>query len=100
MSYMMRWYAITLLSPIPAAFCWYAKGTGAVPLILDIGIIAAFSLSCFAIGFFYVSVKGVLYLLVFAGAAAVLYRGPKQSVLSLLLGFFLSFLFSPFWPFR
>jgi hypothetical protein len=100
MSYMMRWYAITLLSPIPAAFCWYSKGTGAVPLILDIGIIAAFSLSCFAIGFFYVSVKGVLYLLVFTGAAAVLYRGPKQSVLSLLLGFFLSFLFSPFWPFR
>ena len=100
MSYMMRWYAITLLSPIPAAFCWYAKGTGAVPLILDIGIIAAFSLSYFAIGFFYVSVKGVLYLLVFTGAAAVLYRGPKQSVLSLLLGFFLSFLFSPFWPFR
>ena len=100
MSYMMRWYAITLLSPIPAAFCWYAMGTGAVPLILDIGIIAAFSLSCFAIGFFYVSVKGVLYLLVFAGAVAVLYRGLKQSVLSLLLGFFLSFLFSPLWPFR
>ena len=100
MSYMMIWYAITLLSPIPAILCWYAKGAGAVPLVLDIGIIAAFSLSCFAIGFFYVSVKGVLYLLVFAGAAAVLYRGPKQSVLSLLLGFFLSFLFSPFWPFR
>ena len=100
MSYMMRWYAITLLSPIPATLCWYAKGAGVVPLILDIGIIAAFSLSCFAIGFFYVSGKGILYLFVFAGAAAVLYRDPKQSVLSLLIGFSLSFLFSPFWPFH
>ena len=100
MSYMMRWYAITLLSPIPATLCWYAKGAGVVPLILDIGIIAAFSLSCFAIGLFYVSGKGILYLFVFAGAAAVLYRDPKQSVLSLLIGFSLSFLFSPFWPFH
>ena len=100
MSYMMRWYAITLLSPIPAAFCWYAKGAGAVSLVLDIGIIVAFSLSCFAIGFFYFSVKGILYFLVFVGAVAVLYRNPKQSLLSLLLGFSLSFLFSPFWPFR
>lgn len=100
MSYMMRWYAITLLSPIPALLCWYANGSGVIPLILNTGIIAVFSLSCFAIGFFYISFKGALYCLVFAAAVFVLYRNPKRTAFSLLIGFSLSFLFSPFWPFR
>lgn len=100
LSYMLRWYAVTLLSPIPAVLCWYAKGAGTLPLLLDIGIIAVFSLSCFAIGMFYLSGRGILYLFIFVGAVVVLYRDPKQSLVSLLLGFLLSFLFSPFWPFR
>ena len=99
-SYMLLWYGITLLSLFPAAICWYAKGAGALPVILDIGIFAVFSLACFAIGLFYVSLKGVLYLLVFIGAAVALYRDPKQLAVSLPLGFLMSFLLSPFWPFR
>ena len=73
-AYMMIWYGITLLSPLLAILCWYAKGTGVVSIILDIGIIAVFFLSCFSVGFFYADLKGILYLLVFCGAAAVLYR--------------------------
>ncbi len=99
-SYMMIWYGITLLSPLPAVLCWYAKGSGTAAVILDIGIFAVFFLSCFSIGFFYVGLKGVLYLLVFAGAAAVLYRDPKQMLVSLPAGFLLSFLLSPAWPFK
>ena len=99
-SYMMIWYGITLLSPILAVFCWYAKGTGTVPVIIDIAIIAVFSLSCFAIGLFYISFRGALYSLVFAGAVAVLYRTPKQLLISLPVGFLLSFLISPIWPFH
>ena len=99
-SYMMIWYGITLISPFLAVFCWYTKGKGAVPVIIDIAIIAVFSLSCFALGMFYVSQRGVLYLLVFAAAVVVLYRDPKQLLISLPAGFLLSFLFSPFWPYR
>lgn len=99
-SYMMIWYGITLLSPILAALCWYAKGAGTVPVIIDTAIIAVFSLSCFAIGLFYVSFKGVLYFLVFAGAVVVLYRDPKQLLVSLPVGFLLSFPISPIWPWR
>ena len=99
-SYMMIWYGITLLSPLLAVLCWYAKGTGTVPVILDIAIIAVFSLSCFSIGLFYISYRGVLYLLVFAGAVVVLYRNPKQLLISLPIGFLLSFLISPIWPYR
>ncbi len=99
-SYMMIWYGITLLSPMLAVLCWYAKGMGTVPVIIDIAIIAVFSLSCFAIGLFYISFRGVLYFMVFAGAVAVLYRNPKQLLISLPVGFLLSFLISPIWPYR
>ena len=97
---MMIWYGITLLSPILAALCWYAKGKGTVPVIIDTAIIAVFSLFCFAIGLFYISFKGVLYFLVFAGAVVVLYRDPKQLLVSLPVGFLLSFPISPIWPWR
>ena len=100
LSYMMIWYAITLLSPFLAMLCWYAKGNGAVSVVLDILIIAVFSLYCFSIGLFYFSLRGILYLFVFFGAIAVLYRNPKQILISLPVGFLLSFLISPIWPYR
>ena len=99
-SYMMIWYGITLFSPLLAILCWYAKGKGLIPVILDVGIIAVFSLYCFSIGLFYISLKGVLYLLVFIAAVVVLYRDPKQLIVSLPVGFLLSFLLSPIWPYR
>ena len=99
-SYMMIWYGITLLSPLFAVICWYAKGAGTLPVIIDIAIIAVFSLSCFSIGWIYISPRSILYLLVFAGAIAVLYRDPKQLLVSLPIGFLLSFPISPIWPYR
>lgn len=99
-SYMTIWYAITLLSPLLAVFCWYAKGSGPVALLLDTGILAVFALACFSVGIVYISFRGVLYLLVFLGAAAALYRDPKQILISLVGGSLLAFLLSPLWPFR
>lgn len=98
-SYMMLWYGITILSPLLAAFCWYARGTGAAAIILDIGIMSIFTVSCFAIGFIYINVKGILYVLVYVAAAAILYTSPRQLLIMLPLGFFLSFLVHPIWPF-
>jgi hypothetical protein len=97
-SYMRIWYAITLVSPVLAALCWYARGTGAAALVLDVGILACFWVACFAIGFLYVDCRGILYLLTFIGAAAALYRSPKQLALTLAAGFLLALLISPLWP--
>lgn len=99
-SYMMMWYAITLLSPLLAVLCWYAKGIGPVSILLDIGVVSIFFLSCFSIGFFYMDLKGVLYLLTFCGAVAALYRNPKQLVISLAVGILLAFLLNPVWPYH
>ena len=98
--YMLLWYGLTLLSPLAAVLCWYARGSGAVPIVLDIGIIAVFALSCFALGLVYISLKGWLYLLVFVGAVAALYRSPKQLAVSLPAGLLLAFALSPVWPFQ
>ena len=99
-SYMVIWYAITLVSPVLAALCWYVKGKGTIPIFLDIGIMAVFTLSCFSLGFFYVDLRGILYLLVFIGAAAILYRNPKQTAISISAGFLVALLLNPLWPFK
>ena len=99
-SYMMIWYAITLISPVLAVLCWYAKGKGIIPILLDAGIMAFFTLASFSIGFIYIDFRGTLYLLVFIGAAAIIYRNPKQTAISLSAGFLMAFLLNPIWPFK
>ena len=95
-SYMMIWYGITLISPLLAILCWYAKGEGIVALILDIGIIATFTISCFAVGLIYIDLKGILYSIVFSIALITLYRSPRQLIIALLLGILLAFPLSSF----
>lgn len=99
-SYMMIWYGITLFSPVLAVLCWYAKGEGVVSIILDIGIFAVFTLSCFSVGIIYVYINGILNLLVFAIVIIVMYNSPKQLAISLPIGLLLSFLLSPIWPYK
>lgn len=100
LSYVVIWYAIALVSPVLAALCWYAKGKGIIPILLDTGIMTVFFLSCFSLGFLYVDLRGILYLLVFIGAAAIIYRNPKQTAISLSAGFLMAFLLNPIWPFK
>ena len=99
-SYMMIWYAITLISPALAVLCWYAKGQGIIPLLIDTGIMAVFTLACFSIGIIYIDFRGILYLLVYIAAVAILYRNPKQTAISLSAGFLMAFLLNPLWPFK
>lgn len=99
-SYMMIWYAVTALSPLLAAACWYAKGKGAISTVLSAEIIAVLFLSCFSIGFFYIDLKGILYLIVFCVGAAVIYNNPKQFFISLPAGIITAFIINPIWPFR
>ena len=98
-TYMLLWYALTLASPVLAVLCWYAKGRGPAALLLDIGVISVMALSCFSLGWLYVGFRGALYVLVFAGAAAALYRSPKQALIALPAGFLLAFPLSRIWPF-
>ena len=99
-SYMMIWYGITLVSPVLAVLCWYAKGKGKAAVVLSSLIMAVFTLSCFNIGWIYLSLRGIPYTLTFIAAAAVLYRSAKQTAVSVPVGFLLAFLLLPLYPFR
>ena len=98
-SYMMIWYGITILSPLLAVLCWYAKGRGPIPVLIDIGTLAVFFLSCFSIGLFYLDFRGILYGIVFLLSVLILYRDPKQITVSLAAGLLLAFPASRLWPY-
>jgi len=99
-SYMMIWYGLTVVSPLLAVLCWYAKGKGIPAVVISCLIMAVFTLSCFSLGWIYLSPRGILYILTFIAAAAVLYRSPKQTAISLPAGLVLAFLLLPLYPFR
>ena len=69
-------------------------------MVLSSLIMAVFTLSCFNIGWIYLSLRGILYTLTFIAAAAVLYRSVKQTAVSVPAGFLLAFLLLPLYPFR
>ena len=49
---------------------------------------------------FYIILKGILYLPVFCGAVASLYRNYRQILISLPIGIFLAFPANPIWPYK
>ena len=98
-AYMLIWYAITLLSPLFAAACWYAKGAKPVNVALCCLILAVMSMSCFSVGPVYFYFNGVINALLFAAAAIILYKSPKQSAISTVCGIVLSMFLMPLLPF-
>ena len=88
--YMMIWYGFTLLSPILAFVCWYGKGETIISVIIDVLILAVMMSACFAIGFLYFAVTRIINVIIFIGAAVILYSKPKQTIISLFGAFVLS----------
>ena len=92
-SYMMIWYGITLLTPILAFICWYAKGNGKISLIICAGILSVMMLFSFGIGIWYFDIKSIIDTILFIGTVLVLYNNPKKSMYSLIGAIILAFAF-------
>ena len=96
--YMRIWYAITLVSPLPALACWYAKGRTAPSVCLGALILAVMARCCFSVGWFYFGLNGTLNAVIFLAAVAVLYVGPVRTAVEVAAGIALAVLIGPYLP--
>ena len=79
-NYMMIWYGITIITPILAFICWYAKGDGKISIVISGIILAVMALSSFAIGMWYFDFRSIIDTILFVGTILVLYVNPKNSI--------------------
>lgn len=83
-NYMMIWYAMTLITPLLAYVCWYARSNHPLSIIISAGILGVMAHFSFNIGLWYFSFRNILDTLFFVLAIAVLYINPKNTAISLL----------------
>lgn len=79
-SYVLIWVGFTIISPVLAFICWYAKGNGIINFAISAGIIAVLFNLAFAYGMFYFDISYPLEVVVLMSGIAVLYRSPKQTM--------------------
>lgn len=94
MRYMLIWYSITLISPLLAYICWYAKGKSKISMLISSLILCVMFVSSFSIGMWYFNFKSIIDLLIFIGTIAVLYVNKKNTIYSLLTSIVLVFIIS------
>lgn len=91
MNYMMIWYFLTLFSPILAFICWYSKGAGIIPVIINTCIIAIMILCCFGIGMWYFNFTSIINTIIFITTLIILYNTPQKSIITLIGGLVIAF---------
>lgn len=92
MRYMMIWYGMTLISPILAYICWYAKSTSKISIVISSLILYVMLSSSFGIGMWYIDKKNIIDTIIFIGTILVLYVNPKHTIYSFIIALFLSFI--------
>lgn len=95
-SYMMIWYGLTIVSPILAFICWYSKGERVQSIIISSLIIGVMFKICFSIGLVYFGFKSIIDTLIFIASLIILYKKPKNILISLICGIVIGFIVSDF----
>ena len=99
-SYAMIWIGFTMVSPILAFICWYAKGKGVIAFILSACIISVLINTTFAYGIFYIAISSWLNVFMLISGIVILYKSPKETILMIGIGVILAILVETFIPFH
>ena len=100
-SYAMIWFGFTVISPLLAFVCWYAKGKSKQAIILSVLILAVLFNMCFIYGCWYFSPWSVLEVIVFIIGFIVLRRDTLRSTALMgTISIVLAFLFNIVIPFH
>lgn len=97
--YMLIWYGITAASPLLGAVCWYGKSAHNAAIVIDVLALAVVFRFCFSVGWVYVELNGIVNAALFAVAAMILYKEPKQILIGALGGAALAVALGPLLPF-
>ncbi len=91
-SYAMIWFGFTIISPLLAFICWYAKGKSKVSFMLSAMIIAVLFNMTFVYGWIYFGMRSILELIVFFSGLIVLKRDTiKDSIIMIMIGIVIAF---------
>ena len=99
-SYAMIWGVLSLISPVLAFICWYAKGKGWISLIISAVILAFIINSTLSYGMWYVDIPSLLHLVMLILGIVILRKSIKETVC--IIGFSILFaiilkMIIPFW---
>lgn len=100
-SYALVWAVFTVISPLPAFVCWYAKGRGKISLGISSIIIAVLFNASFVYGWFYFDIRSVLEVVIFLCGVVVLRRPTfKDTAVMIALGILAALLINLIVPFN
>ncbi|MDO5396991.1 MAG: hypothetical protein Q4G33_03595 [bacterium] len=101
LSYAMVWGGFTVISPLLAFICWYAKGSGKISLVISAGIIAMLFNMTFVYGWIYFDIRSVLELAIFVCGVIVLRReSVRRTVIMTAVGIVIAIGINMIVPFR
>lgn len=85
-TYALIWFGITLISPLMAYVCWYAKGKGKISLVLSSMILAVLFNMTFVYGWGYFEWYSLLEALVFVCGILIMKRTSIKETIIMIIG--------------
>lgn len=100
-SYAMIWAGFTVVSPLLAFICWYAKGKSKTSFAISAMILAVLFNMAFVYGRWYFEARSILELITFICGLAVLRRSNmKESAIMTVIGVGIAMILNLLIPFR
>ena len=99
-SYAMIWVGFTLISPILAFFCWYAKGDGWFAILISAGILGFMINSTLSYGMWYINIRSFLHLMMLFLGIIILHKPIKETAYIIALAIPITVLLDILIPFH